>query len=74
MHGWILKQVLRCVSIAGSSAHLAVLTSDQSWQLYNVADLSMPEQRFQLQWQSSRWASRRALRIILFEFSSSLTL
>ena len=39
---------------AVSSGHLAVLLSDQSWQLYNVADLSMPEQRFKLQWRSSR--------------------
>jgi hypothetical protein len=44
-----------CWCLAGSSAHLAVLTSDQSWQLYNVADLSMPEQRFKLQWQSTRY-------------------
>ena len=42
---------------AGSSRHLAVLTSDQAWQLYNVDNLSMPEQRFQLQWQSSRQVS-----------------
>ena len=51
------QQLSSCVPAAGSSRHLAVLTSDQAWQLYSVDNLSMPEQRFQLQWQSSRQAS-----------------
>ena len=44
-------------ALAGSSVHLAVLTSDNAWRLYNVADLAVPEQRFELQLQSRRWVS-----------------
>ena len=40
---------------AGSSTHLAVLTSDSAWQLYHAADFSLPEQRFMLRLQPRRW-------------------
>jgi hypothetical protein len=40
---------------AGSSTHLAVLTSDSAWQLYHAADFSLPEQRFALRLQPRRW-------------------
>ena len=42
---------------AGSSTHLAVLTSDNSWQLYHAGNLSHPEQRFELRLQRRRLAS-----------------
>ncbi|KAK9817682.1 hypothetical protein WJX72_000600 [[Myrmecia] bisecta] len=38
----------------GSEAHLAVLTSDNTWRLYSVHDLSLPEQRFELQLKGRR--------------------
>ena len=35
--------------------HLAVLTSDNAWKLYNVADLSLPEQSFALRLEPRRF-------------------
>ena len=47
---------LRCPwgGAAGSSTHLAVLTSDNAWRLYSVADLSLPEQSFDLRLEPRR--------------------
>jgi hypothetical protein len=42
---------------AGSSVHLALLTSDDTWRLYHVADLALPEQRFELQLHGRRCAA-----------------
>lgn len=34
---------------AGSDEHFAILTNDSMWRIYHVADLSIPEQTFELQ-------------------------
>ena len=39
---------------AGSGAHFGLLTSDNTLRLYSTADLSLPEQRFELQLQPGR--------------------
>ena len=43
-----------CNLSAGSSTHLATLTSDNTWQLYHAGNLSHPEQRFELRLQRRR--------------------
>ena len=48
MRSWRREHASLLVVHAGSSTHLAVLTSDSAWQLYHAADFGMPEQRFVL--------------------------
>ncbi|CAL8462438.1 g1971 [Coccomyxa elongata] len=47
-------RVLQMAWHPGSSTHLAILTSDNTWQLYHAGNLSHPEQRFELRLQRRR--------------------
>lgn len=49
-----LLYIHKPVGCADSPAHFAVLTSDATWRLYSLGDLTRPEQQIKLQFRPSR--------------------